>query len=425
MNRRKYLQALAAGGIVPTVSTDKPAGNSEIDTEIQEQMNSNTLPEIAHWQFSPTPGYDREDSLFANPYPYEGIVYVGDMGGRLHALNAETGEQKWRYEGAELPIWSQPAVLQNNVYVGTGDHEDESGRVYAVNRETGEKEWVIDGYSEPIQSEIATADGIIYFSVEQETHAVDSETGDQLWSKQFGRDAVPTISKGIAYLYAGTPVAVDASSGDPIWEADADFSTGGHRPLVTESGVFAGNGYYDLETGEEVFTFDGKLTNESALSADFLFTKDGTKVHVFDTESGDTVRQIDVSGDVRSMLYSDETLYVGTAQTESGGGQGESGGVLHAIDPQTGEHLWAASAINAELRLSPHTDSGLLFAAGTTGQLFAIKSGVNPFSETTNTTLAESAAADRDVPLVPGLLAVGGIGVYLGYRKFRSGTGEQ
>lgn len=425
MNRRNYVQALAAGGIVPSVSMDKSAGNSEIGTEIEEQMNNNNLPNVAQWQFSPTPGYDREDSLFANPYPYEGTVYVGDLGGRLHALNAETGEQRWRYEGAELPIWSQPAVHQNKVYFGTGEYENDRGRVYALNRETGEEEWVVDGYDEPIQHEIATADGIVYFSVEQETHAVDSETGDQLWSKQFGQGAVPTIREGIAYFYTGTPVALDASSGDPIWEADVDFSTGGHRPFVTENGVFAGNGYYDIETGEEIFTFDGKLTTESALSADFLFTRVGRKVQVLDTESGDTVRQIDVSGNIRSMLHSDEILYVGTAQTESGGGQGESGGVLHAIAPETGEHLWAASAINAEIRLSPHTDSDLLFAAGTTGQLFAVESGVNPFSDTGDSEMPESSSNNRNLPFVSGLVAVAGTVAYLGYRKFRSDRNKQ
>lgn len=425
MNRRDYLQAFAAGGTTPSLIMDRSSGNPEIDAELEEQMNNDNLPDISQWQFSPTPGYDREDSFFTNPYPYNGFVYIGDLGGRLHALNAESGEQRWRYEDADLPIWSQPAVHHDKIYFGTGDYEDNRGRVYALNRDTGEEEWVLDGYSDPIQDDIAAAGGNIYFSAEQETYAVDSETGEQLWSKQLGRGAVPTIREDTAYFYTGTPIALDANSGDTIWEADADFSTGGHRPLVTESGVYAGNGCYDIETGEEIFTFDGKLVPESALSDDLLFTRESRKVQIFDAKSGDSVRQMDVSGNIRSMLYADETLYVGTAQTESGGGEGDSGGVLHAINPETGEHLWAASAINAELRLSPHTDSGLVFTAGTTGQLFAVESGVNPFFDTTDPAMFESFFDNRNLPLVPGLLAVGGIGVYLGYRKLRADKKER
>lgn len=423
MNRRDYLQALAAGGMAPSLTMDKPSGNLEIDAEIEEQMNNDNLPNISQWQFSPTPGYDREDSLFSNPYPYDGSVYVGDLGGRLHALDAENGDQRWRYEGADLPIWSQPAAHQGKVYFGTGVDESDRGRMYALDRDTGEEEWILDGYSGPIKDTIAAASGIIYFSAAEETYAVDSETGEQLWSKQ-DSGAVPTIREDVAYRYTDTPRALDAKSGDTIWEADTNFSTGSHRPLVTESGVYAGNGYYNIETGEEIFTFDGNLATESAISDDLLFTRDDGAVQVIDAGSGASVREIDVSGNIRSMLYADQTLYVGTAQTESGGGKGESGGVLHAIDPENGDHLWAASAINAELRLSPHTDSGLIFTAGTTGQLFAVESGVDPFSDATDSAIFESFFDHRNLLLAPGLLAMGGIGVYLGYRRLRSNNKE-
>lgn len=424
MNRRDYLFALTASGVSPSQTMYRSSDNPEINTEIAEQMNNDNLSEIAQWQFSPTPGYDRDDSLFSNPYPYDGSVYVGDLGGRLHALNAENGEQRWRYEGADLPIWSQPVVHQNKVYFGTGEDGDDRGRVYALDRDTGEEEWVLDGYGGPVKDAIAAASGIIYFSTGQQTYAVDSETGERLWSKQSGRGAIPTIREDTAYFYTGTPKALDARSGDTIWEADTNFSTGSHRPLVTESRVYAGNGCYDTETGEEIFTFSGNLVTESAVSDDFLFTREDGAVQVFDTDSGATVREISVSTHIRSILYAEQTLYVGTAQTDSGGGEGESGGVLHAIDPETGTHLWAASAINAELRLSPHTDSGLIFTAGTTGQLFAVEGGINPFSDATDPAMSGSFFEDRDLPLVSGLLAAGGIGVYLGYRKLRSSEKE-
>jgi len=415
---------------------DKSASNPEIDAEIESQMNTNNLPDISQWQFSPTPGYDREDSLFISPYPHNGSIYVGDLGGRLHALNAENGEQRWRYEDTDLPIWSQPVVHQNKVYFGTGESEDDRGRVYALNRDTGEAEWVSDKYSGPVKNTITAASGIIYFSAAQETYAVAGETGEQLWSKQFDPGAVPTVRENTAYFYTGTPRALDAKSGDTIWKADTDFSTGSHKPLVTESGIYAGNGYYDIETGEEIFTFDGNLVTDSALSDDRLFTREDGAVQVFDADSGAKKRSINVFGNIRSILYADQTLYIGTAQTESGGGEGETGGVLYAIDPETGEHLWAASAINAELRLSPHADSGLIFIAGTTGQLFAVESGVNPFSDTTDQVTSESSSDGRDLAFsIPfnrelrwstAAIGLAGLGTYGFYRRRsnRAGNGS-
>jgi len=423
--RRDYLRSLSAIGTLPVLSTGQKYVSQQITSQVTEWANQDNMSDIAQWQFSPTPGYDREDSFFVRPYPDNGTVYVGDLGGRMYALSAENGEQDWRYEGANLPIWGQPVTHQNNIYFGTGESED-SGSVYALDRETGEEQWVLGSFNDPIQTPISAANGIVYFAVGQETYAVDSETGERLWSKQIG-NAVPVVRENTAYFNSRPPTALDAESGDTVWGPDQTVAR--NQPLVTEDGVYAGRGYYDIETGEEIFTFDNGRqvsgSHLSCLSDNYVFMREDGAIHVFDAGSGDKVREINVSGIIRSMLCVDQTLYVGTAQTEDGGGEGEEGGILYVINAETGEHLWAASARNAELRVSPRIDNGLVFAAGTTGQLFAVEHDVNPFSDTTSSSplppVFQRAGDQADNPLFLGAVGTGILGVGYGtYRKFRS-----
>lgn len=421
-NRRRYLRSLMTGGIFLPLTIGASSATQEVNGDILNWTNQDNLSDIAQWHFSPSTGYEREDSFFTNPYPDSGTVYVGDIGGRLHAINSNNGERIWSYEEAELPIWSQPNVHQNKVYFATGETED-NGSVYALNRDTGEEEWVLGSFNNPIQDAIAASNGIIYFVSGQETFAVDSETGEQLWRIEPG--GVPILRGDTAYIYSGSPTALDAESGEVIWEANPDISFGPHRPLLIDNKLFAGDGCYDIESGEELFTINTNINDESEISDEFLFVREDGAVQVYDANSGNNVREISVSGNIRSISYSEKTLYVGTAQTEDGGGEEEEGGILYAIDTETGEYLWAASKHNAELRLSPYTDNGLVFVAGTTGDLYAVEHGVNPFSDATGPPVYQSSSDNQNSILMSALVGAGAIGAYIGYRMFGSKKDKQ
>ncbi len=49
----------------------------------------------------------------------DGLLYVADYAGRLHCLDAETGERYWEHD-AGRPIWSSTLVADGKVYLGTG-----------------------------------------------------------------------------------------------------------------------------------------------------------------------------------------------------------------------------------------------------------------------------------------------------------------
>lgn len=91
---------------------------------------------------------DRLYSVYP-PTVGDGVVYSGFIDGTFAALDAETGEELWRFRPEhDVVLWTAPALDTNRVYVGaeepqgTVDHPEgvawDRSRVFALDRETGE-----------------------------------------------------------------------------------------------------------------------------------------------------------------------------------------------------------------------------------------------------------------------------------------------
>lgn len=74
--------------------------------------------------------------VYAPPVVADGIVYVGDNGGRFHALRAEDGQRVWIFERASFAIEAAAHVWGDLVVFGAWD-----GYLYAVQRQTGALAW--------------------------------------------------------------------------------------------------------------------------------------------------------------------------------------------------------------------------------------------------------------------------------------------
>jgi len=57
------------------------------------------------------------------------MIYFGSYDDYVYALNAGTGEEKWKYETGDK-VYSSPAVADGIVYVGSS-----AGHVYAWHNE--------------------------------------------------------------------------------------------------------------------------------------------------------------------------------------------------------------------------------------------------------------------------------------------------
>ena len=100
------------------------------------------------------------------------IVLFDDAAGYLYAVDAESGQQRWRFE-TRGSVHSSPTVADGVVYFGSGIGEDAAyfredptiavgGRLYAVDTKSGEERWNFE-LSSPIFSSPAVVDGVVYF----------------------------------------------------------------------------------------------------------------------------------------------------------------------------------------------------------------------------------------------------------------------
>ncbi len=188
----------------------------------------------------------------SSPVVANGIVYVGSYDGKLYALDARTGATRWkfattgerRFEAKGLHGWlptnqtiadpfdvflSSPVFAQGTVYFGSGD-----GHLYAVDAASGELRWkFLTG--DVVHASPAFADGVVYFgSWDSYFYAVDAATGKEKWRFHAGEDpqihnqvgfqSSPAIVDGVVYTGCrdSNLYAINAATGKEMWR----FSTG-------------------------------------------------------------------------------------------------------------------------------------------------------------------------------------------------------
>ena len=243
------------------------AGFREAVRPVEERCDSNFVP-------SPTPmtirdylwRYETGNRVSSSPAVVGGVVYAGSYDGYLYAVDAASGELRWRYATDEDGVSSSPTVVDGVVYIGSRDKF-----LYAVDAASGELRWRY-GTGAWVNSAPAVADGIVYVgSYDHSLHAVDVASGERRWWYETGDEveSSPVVAGGIVYVGSRDTFlyAVDAASGKLRWR----YATGDwvrSSPAVVEGVVYVGSddGYvyavdatsgklrWRYETGGEVYS---------------------------------------------------------------------------------------------------------------------------------------------------------------------------
>ncbi|MCA9962105.1 MAG: PQQ-like beta-propeller repeat protein [Anaerolineales bacterium] len=119
--------------------------------------------------------YPTELPLGHSPTVQDGVVYVGGLDRKIHAIDAFDGDGLWTYE-AEAGFVTNPLVADGKVFAGSRD-----GYFYALNASNGHLIWryKTDG---PITYSAAYKDGVVYFaSNDSYAYALNGQTGALVW----------------------------------------------------------------------------------------------------------------------------------------------------------------------------------------------------------------------------------------------------
>jgi len=219
------------------------------------------------WTFPSNPEENNQGVFYATPAVSDGgQVFVASQlttGGFFSqrqsivwALNAETGQEQWRFDGATGMYVEGGALADNLFVIGNGD-----GNVYALNRETGSLQWTFETGHRVWSTPLIVSDTVYVGSMDRTLYALNLDNGDVKWAFEtdgaFG--ARPALSDGTLYIGAfnDTVYAIDAETGEERWHFRGDDWFWG-SPAVRDGTVYAvdvkGRLYaFDAQSGDELW----------------------------------------------------------------------------------------------------------------------------------------------------------------------------
>jgi outer membrane protein assembly factor BamB len=137
--------------------------------------------------------------FYGGPAIAYGRVYIGNVNGRVIALDEDTGEIAWVRVLGDF-VYASPAVADRTVYVGSYDK-----RLYALDAVTGRVRWSFDA-GERISGSASVVGDVVYFSTlarrsaDGRTYGLDARTGKRLLTFPDGRYSPAVGVEGLLVL---------------------------------------------------------------------------------------------------------------------------------------------------------------------------------------------------------------------------------
>ncbi|ACB77172.1 Pyrrolo-quinoline quinone [Opitutus terrae PB90-1] len=169
---------------------------------------------------------DAWDCYLSSPTVVDGRVHVGSGDGHVYALDARSGELRWKFATQDV-VHASPAVVDGVVYVGSWDTF-----LYALDATNGALKWKFKTGEDPenhnqegIQSSPTVVEGVVYFGCRDfHLYAVEAQTGTQRWKHKITWiNATPTVRDGRVYASTSIPsmfFALDAQTGEEVYRVE-------------------------------------------------------------------------------------------------------------------------------------------------------------------------------------------------------------
>jgi outer membrane protein assembly factor BamB len=314
-------------------------------------------------------GANERRRLAAAPVVGNGLLFVEDTAGVIHAFDHETGATAWTREEDELAenlrnsAFGGGVSFDNGVLYATNG----VGEVKAKNAQTGERLWKVKPAG-PLRGSPTIAFGQVYvMTQDNQILALDARNGELLWDESgsatqsgvFGV-AAPAAGQGtvIAGYSSGELSAYRYENGRPLW-ADALARTNistqvssltdiDAEPIIDSGRVYAlGQGgrmaAYELVTGQRIWELTLAGISTPAIAGEWIFTlTDDARLLAIARSSG-RVRWI-----TQLQQYRDE--------------EDKKGPIFWTGPVLAGNNLWVASSRGEIWRVSVGEGSAQMFA---------------------------------------------------------------
>ncbi len=204
-------------------------------------------------------------------------IFAGSSRGRAYAINAVDGSSVWATQvGDQLSEAVQDAHVSGGAvyYSVRGGAPSFAGDVVALDAATGELKWRYSTVAAnpddlfPLGPVAVSGSTVAFGDIDGSVHAVDALSGSVLWDapaasgeegKNRGRWLITAADELLAIGGGGDVTALDPTTGDERWNNRAS-TTGAFGPIGTDGNaiyiLFDGNrklGAYDASTGKELW----------------------------------------------------------------------------------------------------------------------------------------------------------------------------
>ncbi len=274
-----------------------------------------------------------KDNLSSGVEAAEGLVVVGNQKGQLFALDQQTGEQKWT---AQL---TGALLAPSLIHVGRVISVSNDGTVYAHEIATGAQVWTYNlpnvqfslrGMAAPVALDarnvlIASSNAYIYAldalsGVPKLQRRVAVSDGRSDIQRLVDIDGEPVVAGQfvVTTSYQGQVTVLDLASQQVVWSEDASSI---QRPEVVGNGVFVAQTdgkikAFEITSGQPLWENDQllnrKLSNPVMLGTDLVVGDLDGVLHLIDPRTGQITGRSKTSGEVRSLRVIDNQLYVST-----------------------------------------------------------------------------------------------------------------
>ena len=313
----------------------------------------------------------------------------------MHALDAATGEQRWRYVTGSAVAFS-PAEVGNAVYVSSPE-----GGVYALDATTGEVHWYTETDETGITSPILLDNAVYASSGNGQVYALDAVKGDVLWRiKLDDHVTAPAIHGDVIYVgsnkadsKASRVHALSRETGEILWQFEADDQVQFSSPPVVDGDTVYVVSYWgpifalDAANGEEQWRSRARSRVwYSPAVQDGVVYVSGERGYVsaFDAATGSELWQFRTESAASSSLANGKQasgLYSSVSWTEILSGPAVADGVVYvgslfgfvfALDAATGIQLWRQYGTGGVLHLPPKVIDGVVYVGSRNGWVQAL-----------------------------------------------------
>ena len=406
LNTDKPQPLQGAGAKIPTAKLAPGVHVVTVQATLPDQRAyQKPLPVIVPGPVSPTWNINIGGEIQSRLVREGDLLYVSSMGNDLIALDAKSGNERFRVK-TKGPIFQSAHVDSTTLYFGSADHF-----VYAVDAKTGKEKWKTETGGAVLAGPSVTQGIVCVGTTDTKIYGLDANTGDIRWTVG-GKNMfqAKTATDGQRFFVGGWDNyfrCIDAKSGKENWAIPLgrkqrydNFSA--FAPAITSPAVGNGKVFVStndgilhalrIEDGKEAWHIDWKkmgysspLFHEGKI---YCALSDEGKVFRADAETG----HIDWICETGAVIYDSSFCYGGEVGGGEAGGGGTRGGnvfignvngTLNAISADAGKLIYQYRLGPGHLLGSPAADGEKVYIGNMNGALMALPVRPTPSTQPT------------------------------------------